>query len=58
MELMRENGVLGAFTEDALWDSVTATVFNRFNKTDEKAWAHIAVKLREEPAILVTSLMM
>lgn len=58
MELMTKDGALGALTEDAPEDTATTTAKNRFKKIDEKDRANIALNLGEEPATLVTSLLM
>lgn len=55
---MRKDGVLNALAKDAPEEGATSNVINRINKMDEKAWAHIVFKLGEEPATLVTSLLM
>lgn len=58
MEFVKKNGVLSALTKAAPRDTATTAAVNSFNKTDEKARAHIVLNLGEEPATLVTSLLM
>lgn len=55
---MRKDGVLSALTDDAPRDTAIVAAVNRFNKTGEKARAQIVLNLGEEPATLVTSLLM
>lgn len=58
MELIRKDGVLNALTENAREERETINVINRFNKMDEKSRSKIFVNLCEQPATLVTSLLM
>lgn len=58
MEIIRKDGVLGALTEDSMDHIATTAATKRFKKMDEKAQVHIALNLVEEPATLVTSLLM
>ena len=59
MELMRKDGVLHVLTQeppDA--DNATQAQINRFQRDDQKARPHIVLNLAEEPATLITSLLM
>lgn len=57
MEMMRKDGDMNALTNDAPGGDASTAVINCFNKTEENAEAHIALNLGEEPATLVTSLL-
>lgn len=59
MELMRKDGVLHVLTEDPpSAETNSQAVINRWKKQDEKARPHIVLNLGEEPAILVTSILL
>lgn len=57
MELMRKDGVLHVLSEDPPNpETSTNTVVSRWKRDDERARPHIVLNLGEEPATLVTSL--
>ena len=59
MELMRKDGVLNLLREDPP-DPNTASngALARFQKEDQKARPHIVLNLGEEPATMITSLLL
>lgn len=57
MEMMRNDGVLGALTEDLPTEGSTSEVVNRFKRMDEKARDQIVLNLGEEQATIITSVL-
>ena len=59
MELMRKDGVLYVLTQDPPeQETSTQAAVSRFRKDDEKARPHIVLNIGEEPATIITSLLL
>ena len=56
MELMRKDGVLHVLTEDP--PTGPPNMVSKFQKDDQKARTHIVLNIGDEPATLITSILL